>query len=187
MMRSTLLAAACGLAFVSSTANAAVTVDDTSFDTYDIANPNGPFTTISYGDAGLGNNFSEFLTFTNTLGGLYNIDASTSSPFTDFTSGVLTFGGNTVATLMPVVEGDTKYFRTTNVALGAGQYTLTLQGLVDNPQAPGVLAGTVSIRQLVSGAPEPATWAMMLLGFGMVGFSLRRRQATRVRYNFAAA
>lgn len=28
--------------------------------------------------------------------------------------------------------------------------------------------------------PEPATWAMMLLGFGMVGFGLRRRQASKV-------
>jgi len=27
--------------------------------------------------------------------------------------------------------------------------------------------------------PEPATWAMMLLGFGAVGFGLRKRKATR--------
>jgi hypothetical protein len=32
--------------------------------------------------------------------------------------------------------------------------------------------------------PEPATWAMMLLGFGAVGFGMRRRnkQQTRVRF-----
>lgn len=36
----------------------------------------------------------------------------------------------------------------------------------------------------VSAVPEPATWAMMILGLGMVGFSLRRRanQAIRVTY-----
>jgi hypothetical protein len=28
----------------------------------------------------------------------------------------------------------------------------------------------------VRGVPEPATWAMMLLGFGAVGFALRRRR-----------
>jgi hypothetical protein len=26
--------------------------------------------------------------------------------------------------------------------------------------------------------PEPATWAMMLLGFGAAGFALRRRRQT---------
>ena len=43
--------------------------------------------------------------------------------------------------------------------------------------------GTTS-RQLfgiaVAPVPEPATWAMMILGFGAVGYSLRRRTA-RVR------
>jgi hypothetical protein len=30
--------------------------------------------------------------------------------------------------------------------------------------------------QVTSAVPEPATWAMMLIGFGAVGFSMRRRQ-----------
>lgn len=30
--------------------------------------------------------------------------------------------------------------------------------------------------------PEPATWAMMIIGFGAIGGALRRRQAVRVRY-----
>ncbi len=34
--------------------------------------------------------------------------------------------------------------------------------------------------------PEPATWAMMLLGFGLVGAAMRRRQQRQtVRYSFA--
>ena len=35
-----------------------------------------------------------------------------------------------------------------------------------------------------AGVPEPATWAMMLMGFGAVGFAIRRRRgaAMRVRY-----
>jgi hypothetical protein len=35
--------------------------------------------------------------------------------------------------------------------------------------------------------PEPSTWAMMLLGFGAIGFGMRRRKAAapRVNYNFA--
>jgi len=31
--------------------------------------------------------------------------------------------------------------------------------------------------QWVLGVPEPATWALMILGFGMVGYSMRRRVA----------
>ncbi|MEP6784764.1 MAG: PEPxxWA-CTERM sorting domain-containing protein [Sphingomonadales bacterium] len=43
--------------------------------------------------------------------------------------------------------------------------------------------GSPSVLQLsLSGAvPEPATWAMMVAGFGVIGFSMRRRP-TRVTY-----
>lgn len=35
------------------------------------------------------------------------------------------------------------------------------------------------VRAIGAGAvPEPATWAMMILGFGLVGTSLRRRAPT---------
>ena len=35
---------------------------------------------------------------------------------------------------------------------------------------------TVNIGQVNGAVPEPATWAMMLLGFGCIGFSLRRQK-----------
>ncbi len=34
----------------------------------------------------------------------------------------------------------------------------------------------------VAAVPEPATWAMMILGFGFAGFAMRRRQAVRVSF-----
>ena len=37
----------------------------------------------------------------------------------------------------------------------------------------------------VSAVPEPSTWMMMLFGFGLVGFSMRRRQKNSVRHSFA--
>ena len=43
----------------------------------------------------------------------------------------------------------------------------------------GVITATVTA--LVSGVPEPSTWAMMLVGFGAAGFALRRRRAEPVR------
>lgn len=35
------------------------------------------------------------------------------------------------------------------------------------------------------GVPEPATWAMMLLGVGMVGFAMRQRFKVRTNFTFA--
>ena len=40
-------------------------------------------------------------------------------------------------------------------------------------------ASTLTISQAaVAAVPEPGTWAMMLLGFGAVGFAVRRRRPT---------
>lgn len=44
-------------------------------------------------------------------------------------------------------------------------------------------AGAVkSISQVAAAVPEPATWAMMLVGFGLVGVGLRRRERVSVRF-----
>ena len=38
----------------------------------------------------------------------------------------------------------------------------------------------------VAAVPEPSTWAMMLLGFGAVGFAMRRRRQTELTFRRAA-
>ena len=45
-------------------------------------------------------------------------------------------------------------------------------------------SGTITITyELVNSAvPEPATWAMMIVGFGAIGGALRRRQKLTIRY-----
>ncbi len=53
-----------------------------------------------------------------------------------------------------------------------GNRTYNLYALLDNVTL-DVAGG------MVGAIPEPATWAMMLLGFGLVGGALRRRVATR--------
>ena len=46
----------------------------------------------------------------------------------------------------------------------------------------GVRGGTITFTPLAAtpGVPEPATWAMMLAGFGALGASLRRRPVVRL-------
>ncbi len=49
----------------------------------------------------------------------------------------------------------------------------------------GTIWGSGAPGQIVippSGVPEPATWAMLMMGFGAVGYSLRRRPKVRVRF-----
>lgn len=43
----------------------------------------------------------------------------------------------------------------------------------------------VAIAGVAGAVPEPATWAMMLAGFGMVGFAARRRASVKTTVTFA--
>ena len=39
--------------------------------------------------------------------------------------------------------------------------------------------------QVAAAVPEPGTWMLMLLGFGAIGFAMRSRAKTQVRFQFA--
>ncbi|MBV1688356.1 PEPxxWA-CTERM sorting domain-containing protein [Novosphingobium sp. G106] len=43
----------------------------------------------------------------------------------------------------------------------------------------------VSLYKTGGGVPEPATWGLMILGIGLAGGAMRRRQRQAVRYAFA--
>ena len=43
-------------------------------------------------------------------------------------------------------------------------------------------SSTTHYAILTSGVPEPATWAMMLAGFGAIGFGMRRRRRDGAQY-----
>ncbi len=47
------------------------------------------------------------------------------------------------------------------------------------PEAFQVAGLTVTAAPLVGGVPEPQSWALMLSGFGLVGFAMRRRSANK--------
>ena len=60
---------------------------------------------------------------------------------------------------------------------------LTLSGTTGGDAA---LSGNLSFAA-VSAVPEPATWAFMLVGFGAVGYSMRKRPAYKVSMKTAQA
>ena len=59
-----------------------------------------------------------------------------------------------------------------DVRVMAGTQTLTVNGI---SRGNGSFAGTLAFTA-ASAVPEPATWAMMLFGFGAVGYSMRSRK-----------
>lgn len=75
------------------------------------------------------------------------------------------------------------------VNLSGGAQTLNIRGTL-NPSGNGVarVGGQLSLLQTAA-IPEPGTWAMFILGFGVLGFGMRRRNAqvtaTKARLNFA--
>ena len=62
------------------------------------------------------------------------------------------------------------------VSLAAGNYTIYLSG---NAVSTNTIGSSI---RFASDVPEPATWGLMLLGFGMVGAGLRSRKAAKVSF-----
>ena len=144
---------------------------------------NGTFT-IGFSDANLTNPFTETLSFNTTAAGLLSIIASTVATSaendTDFTRVFLTGTGITGAIEIPATAGSSDQLESRGLAginVGVGTFTLTLTGTPGTQN--GSFGGTVSFVP-TSAIPEPATWAFMLIGFGAVGYSMRKRPAYKL-------
>jgi len=158
---------------MASAANATITVDASSM-VYSgpSSNDGGVTTTIGYTEANLSKpTFHEWLEFTNTLDGLYSVTLSTSSLPVNFTSAVRTNGITNYALSLVGNQGPNEFWGLDTTFIPAGQYTLNIYG---NNSNTGSLGGSITITEAV---PEPATWAMMLIGFGAIGWQLRRRRS----------
>lgn len=64
--------------------------------------------------------------------------------------------------------------------------TATFQ-FTDQTLPPATYLTATFLTAAVGPVPEPATWAMMLMGFGLVGFSLRARRNGKVTTRVALA
>lgn len=75
-----------------------------------------------------------------------------------------------------------------NIAANLLAGSNTLAFLVQNDSGTsgaGSNPAGLRVSAVFTAVPEPGTWMLMLLGFGAVGFSMRRRQKTQVRFQFA--
>lgn len=130
-----------------------------------------------------------FTPFTTTLGGSLSGTLTTVgvTPSNDVDFTLARVEGNTLVDFFPLTvtpgggNPDALEFGFfVDRPITAGTYTLRVAG--NRPGANGSYSGTLAF----SPVPEPGTWAMMLFGFGAVGFGLRRRrkESTRVRFAF---
>lgn len=71
-----------------------------------------------------------------------------------------------------------------NGKLPVGEQPVSLSWVDINSSANGSLSYVGSDMSLLA-VPEPATWAMMLSGFGMIGFAARRRQRVKTTIRYA--
>lgn len=193
-MKSVLLTAAAGALVAAVPANAAV-VDFEGYGAVDLAfNPG----TISYqgldftGNTGfayvwdggspnsngsnnliLGFSPSDSIVITKTGGGLFNLSS--------LDLAISWYSGSSNANVL--VNGNPLGITNslTNYSLGLNNVSsVTITGL---DTSDGYWTAD-NIVYSAAAVPEPSTWAMMLVGFGMVGFGLRsrRKQSVRVAY-----
>jgi hypothetical protein len=85
-------------------------------------------------------------------------------------------------TNVPLAPGTDEFYSIRNLSVAAGQYALRLGGSgASNINAS--YSGTLNFSP--AAVPEPATWAMMILGMGAVGFAMRRRRAVKTTVSYA--
>ena len=89
-------------------------------------------------------------------------------------AGTVTVAGNGFSTTIKTANNPTRTFFGLTSDVGLSSFTLTANGgawgLADN--------FTIASVAPVAAVPEPATWAMMLVGFGLIGAAARRRKTT---------
>lgn len=127
-----------------------------------------------FSDISVANSFTESVDFTNDVAGLYSITFGTSSPSIDILTAVLTGTAGTFNLTGPLGPDSivNEQFNLAQMFLPVGSYTFTTTGTRIGDQEGGI-AGTLTVNSAV---PEPATWGLMLLGFGGMGFSMRRNR-----------
>jgi hypothetical protein len=128
----------------------------------------GTFTTSNTATTVAGRTAYQILSITGTVNGLA-IVAPTGNYGNYFTTGG-TFLDGTGTSFMLTGGGRVDFFN---------QSTNSLYRV--NTFSPGSSNYVNATSSLIAAVPEPSTWAMMLLGFGALGFLMRRRPGLKVK------
>lgn len=154
-----------GIQVGSTFTNSGVTVTSTTGEFSTIAN--GTSLTLSSVTALVGQAISFTSSFGNFMGSITNADQPTSAP--NARVGVIARG-----TFTPI--GSLSGFMPGLADLTLG-YTQTGALVPGQPQPAISGSFTLASPSMMAAVPEPASWAMLITGFGMAGGALRRRKA----------
>ena len=132
---------------------------------------------LDFEDTNTNSPFSDTVSWNNDVAGVYwfrvitNAFQGANGPDdVDITAAFITGTGILSPINLLADPGNTdlmELYTLTSLGLTAGNFTLTVQGTRGaTPEFGGHVDATA--------VPEPATWAMMLLGFGAIGFAARR-------------
>lgn len=144
--------------------------------------PNGTFSGAFFNTGIAKGTFTDTFTFTLPASGLGSGTVTTSvtdlgsANDLDFTSVVV---NGIAAEITRTAAGAFEVAFINNVPIAANQLNrIVVTGV---SRGNGAYGGQATFTPLAGAVPEPATWAMMMLGFGVVGLSMRRRR-TAVRF-----
>ena len=158
------------------------------------AGPGAVARAISFDVSGPGN-FTAVFNFTNPF---TNARANGSASF-NFDPDILVFTGGSFSNggtfAIGGVSGVGSSIQVDSLGMGLGAQSLTLQGRLNSAGVPDTgnsfarVGGSLTLTAVAAVVPEPATWALFILGFGAIGSALRRRsgavRVSKAKLNFA--
>jgi hypothetical protein len=151
----------------------------TNYGTFSNSGPSNLAGSLGVARIGTFSNLADAYQLTNTFGTFGTL----TSQFADLTTGT-GFGVSTVSSSPTLAFGTPLFMLPTGYISGTGLFatatwnnsTIASLGLTPGTYTTLFNNQTVTLR-ILPGVPEPATWAMMLIGFGAIGAAMRRRNS----------